>query len=159
MTAVHVFDSAGSNFPALADFLLVYMDGAYANLGEAKKRYPQARLIQCTVHGASGVRVIDVESGTITTTQGVDLALAEIKAGRRPWLYGSLSSISAMAEGMNDVPDKFDWWLAHPDGNGTLPTGYGAKQYSWPNAYPVEAGQGFDVSIANLDLCLYEAPK
>ena len=160
---LHCYDSAPRAFPWFADVLLVYADGRYANVAWAQTHYPNARLLQCTVLGRPGVRVIDVEPGCVwPVSKAVELAQEDIKDRYRPWLYANGSTWD---DELRPALDKagvsaalYDSWLAQPDGVAEVPPGYQAKQYSWPQAHPVGPGQGYDVSVAWLEAVMWRPP-
>lgn len=157
-----MYDSAGRAFPWFADVLLVYADGRYANLAWAQAHYPDARLLQCTVTGRPGVRVIDVEPGCVwPVPKAVELAQEDIKDRYRPWLYASGDTWDELRPALDHAGVSaalYDSWLAQPDGDPTIPPGYQAKQYSWPQAGPVEPAQGYDVSVAWLEAVMWRPP-
>lgn len=159
---VHVYDSAGGAWPWFADVLLVYADGEYAQVPEAQRRFPNARLLQCTVTGRPGVRVIDVEPGCVWPIgKAIELAQENIKNRYRPWLYANAATWAELAPALQHagVSDAlYDRWLAAPDGVAQADYPYVASQYSWPTSHPVEPGQGYDVSVAWLSAVMWRPP-
>ena len=162
-----MYDSAPRAFPPWADVLLVYCDGQYENLKWAQARFPNVRLLQCTVLGRPGVRVIDVEPGCVwPVSKAVELAQHEIAHRYRPWLYANGNTWDNELRPALDhamvSPALYDSWLAEPDGVAEVPLGYQAKQYSWPEQHPVvppgEGSQGYDVSVAWLEAVMWRPP-
>lgn len=163
---LHVYDSAPRSFPWFADVLLVYADGQYKNLAWAQRHFPNARLLQCTVTGRPGVRVIDVEPGCVwPVSKAVELVQEDIKDRYRPWLYANAATWAELGNALQEAGVSgalYDRWLAQPDGVAEVPPGYQAKQYSWPEQHPVvppgEGSQGYDVSVAWLEAVMWRPP-
>lgn len=163
---LHVYDSAPKAFPWFADVLLVYADGQYENLVWAQRHVPNARLLQCTVTGRPGVRVIDVEPGCVwPIAKAVDLVQEDIKDRYRPWLYANAATWAELAPALEHAGVSgtlYDRWLAQPDGVALADYPYVAKQYSWPEQHPVvppgEGNQAYDVSVAWLAAVMWRPP-
>ena len=150
---VHVYDSAANAFPAWADFLLVYVDGRYANSVWAAEHFPLAHKIPIAVMGQPGVRVCDCENGDLTPAGAAEWAADEVHAARKPWVYVADSNRPAVESGLaarGISPGRVQWWEANPDGIAVIRAGYSAKQYSWPVTHPLAPGQRYDVSVAYL---------
>ena len=158
---VHVFDSAASAFPVWADFLLVYVDGDFANSVWAAEHFPDAHKIPITVKGQAGVRVCDCETGDLTPAGAAEWAETELREGRHPWIYVNDSTrpkVEAALIARGIKPTQLQWWESNPDGVPTIRAGYSAKQYSWPQDHPLVAGQQFDLSVAYISAVM-EADK
>ena len=163
---LHVYDSAPRAFPWWADVLLCYADGRYENLAWAQAHFPGTRTLQCTVTGQPGVRVIDVEPGCVwPVAKAVELVRRNVADRYRPWLYanGDVWRDLGLALSRAGVSAAlYDRWLAQPDGIAAVPTGFAAKQYSWPDQHPVippgQGSQGFDVSVATIEAVMWRPP-
>jgi hypothetical protein len=156
-----LYDSVNAKtIPPGAQLVAGYVDGAYANVADLKKRFPHAYVVTITVFGKAGARVADVETGDLTPPQGAKWALAELHSGRRPTIYTSAAVMPAMKLELSKLrvdPIAVDFWVAHWVTVGTqppatppaLPTGAVALQYAANIPYGPYGGGAYDLSVTN----------
>lgn len=96
MTArIHIAydDTSIGLIPADAQWIGVYIDGRYVNVDAVRKAFPNAVVFTITALGAPGADFCDCESGDLTPAQAVTWVLSELKAGRTPGIYASVSTM------------------------------------------------------------------
>jgi hypothetical protein len=127
-------DTNIADIPSSAQMIAVYADGPYAGTEPAaRKRFPHALIVTITVRGEPNREICDCETGDLTPPEAAHWALAEHKAGRHPTIYCSASpwdevKAAVRAVGLDPAKDV-SWWIAHYDGDPTIPAGAVAKQY------------------------------
>jgi hypothetical protein len=156
-----LYDSVNAKtIPAGAQLVAGYVDGAYANVADLKKRFPHAYVVTITVFGKAGARVADVETGDLTPAQGAKWALDELHAGRRPTIYCSAAVVPAVKLELSKLrvdPVAVDFWVAHWVSVGTqppakvpaVPTGAVALQYAANIPYGPYRDGAYDLSVTN----------
>ena len=147
---VHVYDSVNvDNIPPNADFILAYMDGDYKNIDQVQKKFPNSRIIQCTVLPKPGVRVYDCERGDLTPTEIIQIISKEYDEGRIPWIYCQPRIRPWILKNLTPKTcDNVDFWEANWDNKPTINPGFTAHQYTSASC---------DVSIAYLNSVLYKS--
>lgn len=123
-----------ANIPAEATMIAPYVDGRYANIDEARRRFPHAELVPITVFGGHTVAdVVDCEKGDATPPQAAAWAKWRHDAGAHPTIYCNTSTRPAVIAECHKLGlalgRDFEIWEAHYDGVSTIPTGDAAKQY------------------------------
>lgn len=121
-----------SNCPTGAPLYGAYVDGRYANVAAMQNRNPNARIVKITVTGNTlNAHVADVENGDLSPTSGAAWAKRRLAAGYHPTLYCSASVWPAVknAVAAAGIAGKVSYWIAHYDGDPTIPNGAVAKQY------------------------------
>lgn len=122
MTGLTMFDSVSlDQIPADAQFLAAYVDGRFANVAEARDRFPHARILSIAVFAAHDADALDIESGDATPGQAV--AWYERQKARgvtRPCLYASASVMQSDVVGVlmaAKIPrSSVRLWSAHYTG-------------------------------------------
>jgi hypothetical protein len=112
----YIYDSVNPlGIPAGVDVVAGYVDGAYANIEAMRKAHPQAYVLEITVTGRPGVRVVDCERGDLTPEQAAAWAHTELKAGRKPTVYCSESTWPDVIEYLKKLrvhQTAVEWWIA-----------------------------------------------
>lgn len=133
-TIHRMYDSTNiGDIPKTAGMIAVYADGRYEGTeAAARARFPHALLVTITVRGEADRNVCDCETGDLTPAEAARWAKAEIAAGRHPTIYCSDSpwpSVKAAVHAAGIDAKDVSWWIAHYDGDPTIPVGAVAKQY------------------------------
>ena len=91
MTGLTMYDSVDlGQIPADAQFLAAYVDGRFANVAEARDRFPHARILSIAVNAAHDADCLDIETGDATPAQAAAWFLRQKARGiTRPCLYAS----------------------------------------------------------------------
>jgi len=112
----YIYDSVNPlGIPAGVEIVAGYVDGLYANIEAMKKAHPQAYVLEITVTGRPGTRVVDCERGDLTPAQAAAWAHTELKAGRRPTIYCSEASwfnVITELQKLRVHSTAVDWWIA-----------------------------------------------
>lgn len=121
LTTVHVAydDTDVALIPADATIILVYIDGRFRNIDAVRARFPHALIITITVTGIAGARFVDCEAGDLTPAQAAHWAANELKAGRKPGIYASVSNMPAVIAALAALGihrDQVLLWSAHYTG-------------------------------------------
>lgn len=156
VTASAVIDYVRRHPGAIA---LGYVDGAYQTYEElVAARIPTVAI---TVAGRPDTAVVDCEPGNISPDATVSWAVRELRAGRRPTIYGGSDVHDQVYRGLEARridPGLVDYFLARyvqvapPLGRVRfprfLPRGYSAWQFA--DSIPVADGHSIDLSVASL---------
>jgi len=121
-----------------------YRDGAYANVDEARTRFPHARLVVITVTGNTlAAHVVDVERGDCSPEGGAAWAHRKVAAGQHPTIYCNSSTWPAVRSAVHalGLDGRVSYWIAEYDNRAIIPAGAVAKQYIGDHA------PGYDESI------------
>jgi hypothetical protein len=113
-----MYDSVDlSQVPANPPAVAVYVDGRFANAAEAKRRFPQARLLTIAVFAKDDADCLDIERGDATPDQAAGWVARQLARGiKRPCLYASASVMPAILVAMSHagVPrSTLRLWSAH----------------------------------------------
>jgi hypothetical protein len=141
-----MYDSAASDFPPDAQYILAYIDGPYANVSQAMAT--GAYVVTITIEGTINADCCDIEPGCLTPWQGAQWAAARQQLGLPATQYFSTSQLWAVqdanaAYGVD--PNNVYFFGAQYDGIAEIPAGYVAKQYIQGNSFPPGA---YDTSVA-----------
>ncbi len=116
-----MFDSVTvSNIPADAPAVAAYKDGAYANVDEARKRFPHARIVSIAVFASHVGEALDIETGDASPSQAAAWVKRQQKRGvKRPIVYANLSTMPVVlkalrAAGISRTDVRV--WTAHYTG-------------------------------------------
>jgi len=153
----HIYDSVvPEGIPAGARIILGYVDGHWPNYDRMKIVHPHAYIIPITVLGKPGIRIADCEPGNLSPEHAAKWANNELKAGRKPTIYCSISTkpeIVKELEKLKISPSAVDWFGAHwsfvghtPTSTPQVPTGYVALQFA---AEIPHNGHAYDESVTN----------
>lgn len=111
-----IYDSVNPlGIPAGVAVVAGYVDGNYANIEAMRKAHPQAYILEITVTGQKGVRVVDCERGDLTPAAAAQWAVDELKAHHRPTVYCSASNWPLVMEELSKQrihAAAVDWWIA-----------------------------------------------
>ena len=93
MTGITMYDSVDlGQIPADAQFLAAYVDGRFANVAEARDRFPHARILSIAVNAAHDADCLDVETGDALPADAPGWYDRQRARGlERPCLYASAS--------------------------------------------------------------------
>jgi hypothetical protein len=130
--------------PTSAVLVAGYVDGPYAWSKGDWARFPKAVKVRIATRAATNDgHVLDVEPGDATAAQAVNWVVMRRKAAVDPSIYCSQSAWAgvraAFAAARVAAPH---YWIAHYDGDKTIPAGAVAKQY----ADPPNTGGHYDLS-------------
>lgn len=135
MTLRTMYDSVtAANLPTTATLVAAYVDGAYANVADVRKRCPKATVVTITVKGGkTAAHVVDVEQGDCTPASGAAWAKWRHDSGAHPTIYCSHSDVPDVIAACRSLGlalhRDFELWVAHYDGVAQLEDGAVAKQY------------------------------
>lgn len=140
----YMYDSVNpGHIPSSATMVAGYADGTYANLPALKARFPHATIVSIAVRWTTRAQVLDVETGNATPAQAVQWCTKTMadKSNRELTVYCSTSAWPGVraaftAAGVTEP----NYWVAHYDGNETVPAGAVAKQF-------LGDYQGYDKSV------------
>jgi hypothetical protein len=133
-----------SAIPTSAVLVAGYVDGPYTWSKGDWARFPKAVKVRIATRAATNDgHVLDVEPGDATAAQAVNWVVMRRKAAVDPSIYCSQSAWAgvraAFAAAGVAAPH---YWIAHYDGDKTIPAGAVAKQY----ADPPNTGGHYDLS-------------
>lgn len=142
-----------------AHAILGYVDGDYQTYPELRATRT-AFIVSVTVFGEPGAHVIDCEPGNVTPDQAAAWAHAELRAGRRPTVYGGREThdlVWRRLEALHVRPTLIDYYLAdyvqvapvwpHVRWPHALPVGYVAWQFC--DSIRVPGGHTIDASVVS----------
>lgn len=134
-----MFDSINiSSIPSDATEILAYTDGMYANVEQAKARFPNARIHTISAVGSVPGEWIDVEAGCVwPPNRAVDLWHSWIKYGCRGF-YCSIS-LQPTIRGLLAPGDNPEWFDANYTGVDHVDPGDVATQ--WTDAGPYDISE------------------
>lgn len=126
-----------------------YVDGAYANVDELRRRFPRTRVVTIATSAHSVADFLDVERGDATAAEAVGWVLWMRSLRRRPGVYTSRSNLGAVIAAFHArrVPVPF-FWVADWTGRPHLVPGSIATQWASPG-YGVHDGN-YDVSVVGV---------
>lgn len=102
--------------PPDAPVIIAYVDGRFANDKAARRAFPHATILTITVTGRPGARFCDCETGDLTPGGAARWAHDELHAGRKPGIYGAVSSwpaIMAQLRAFDIARPDILVWTAH----------------------------------------------
>lgn len=128
-----------------------YINGQYANIDEARKQFPHARILGISVGGEVPADAYDIERGDYTPEQAASLfRIAQEHGIWRPCFYAQLSGVmSAVRQSLNTVvKSRADvrLWVAYYNNQADLPAEYDAHQFT-----DRALGRSLDESICRSD--------
>lgn len=130
-----------ANLPPGANLYAGYTDGKYANIDAIKARFPGKPVVTISVNGTTAADVLDVEAGNIAPEHAPAWVRWMRRNGSDPTVYCPLSLWPACKSSfMAQATNPPHWWVAHYDGDPTIPPGAVAKQYR------SDVQGGYDVS-------------
>ena len=147
-------------FPSAA-LVLGYVDGQWPTYDELRRNYADSstHVLSVTVAGKAGADFADCEKGNIQPPQVAQWAKSELKAGRKPGIYGSKDFLDACRVELGKVrvrPSLVNWFLAdyiqvapqlsEVKWPRSVPSGYVGWQFA--DSIPVN-GHTIDCSIVN----------
>ena len=162
----YIYDSVNPlGIPAGVEVVAGYVDGDYANIAGLRAAHPQAYILEITVTGRKGVRVVDCERGDLSPREAAQWAFVELRAGRRPTIYCSESNWAAVIEclkAMRVHQEAIDWWIASwttvNRAPGPVPNIFpGAQARQYASDVP-HNGSSFDLSVTEGRWPLIEHP-
>lgn len=111
----YAYDSVTlSAAPSDPEYVLAYIDGDFANVDQARRDFPNAKILTISVHGAPGADYYDVEAGDLTFSQAVQVALRETQAGRVPGFYCSRDNFTTLIQMLRAAGVRhYRRWSAH----------------------------------------------
>lgn len=120
-----------ANIPATATMVAGYVDGKYANLTAMRKRFPNAVIVGIAVRASTNDGdVLDIETGDATPAQGPGWVKMRRAAGKDPSVYCNSSTWPAVRAAFKAAKvAEPHYWIAHYDGDPTIPAGAMAKQF------------------------------
>lgn len=123
-----------SGIPAGATLIAGYADGHYANLPALKARFPHAVVVGIAVTASfNGGTILDVEKGDATPAEAPGWVVKRRAAGVDPTVYCNSSTWPSVKTAFTKAGvAQPHYWIAHYDGDPTIPAGAVAKQ--WRNA-------------------------
>lgn len=126
-----------------------YVNGRFANVDEARRRFPHARILGISVGGIVAADCYDIERGDYTPAQVPELYKAALDGGIwRPCFYAQLSGVMpAVRDELRPIiKDRADvrLWVAYYNGQADLPAAYDAHQFT-----DRALGRSLDESICN----------
>lgn len=136
MITRRMYDSTSiADIPKDAEVILAYADGRYANVADAKRRFPKAQVVGITVLGLPDADVCDCENGLLTVEEAARWAAGRVKAGQHPTIYCNRSTWQSAKDAVEKVlhPDEVSWFIAEYDGVAEVPDGAVAKQFASPD--------------------------
>lgn len=145
-----LFDSVEVEaIPADAKQVAGYVDGAYRNIDELKRRFPHAQHLGITVTGDDlAADAIDVEQGNVQPPKAALWVARKLHLRTRPRYYTSRSNWGACIDalGVAGVPaGKVWWWIADWTGHAHSLNGAACVQYASPTL-GLPPGHHYDVS-------------
>jgi len=141
-----MYDSiTAADIPTDCDLVAGYIDGGYKWPESWWTRFPGKVKVRVAVLASTNDgHVLDVETGDATPDQAPDWVARRRRAGADPTIYCNLSNMGAIMDAFNAAGvARPHLWLAHYDGDATLPAGYVAKQY----ADAAMTGGHYDASV------------
>lgn len=117
-TMVTMYDDVNvSALPPGAAAYAGYVDGAWANYGAIKARFPHAKVLSIAVFPSADAECLDVEAGDATVSQIYGWFKRQQAAKVwKPVIYSSVSNISSIAATMNAngfARSSYRLWSAH----------------------------------------------
>lgn len=113
-----------SNIPPNPPAVAAYKDGLYANVDEARKRFPHARIVPIAVFASHVGEALDIETGDATPTQAPAWVKRQKARGvKRPIVYANLSTMPAVLKALSAQGIKRSdvrVWTAHYTGHSHL---------------------------------------
>lgn len=162
MDQLHCYDSVTWDAIPNAPVVLSYVDGDYRTWDQLKDHYKGTgtAVISVTVDCLPGAMMADCEAGNAGPVAVANWAKAELKAVRRPTIYGSLDVLQACARTLRAIrinPVLVDWFLADyvqvappldaVDWHRLIPAGYVGWQFA--DSIPVPGGHTVDASLVH----------
>lgn len=116
--SIIMYDSVDlSQVPANAPAVAAYVDGRFANVPEARKRFPQAHILTIAVFAKDDADCLDIETGDATPAQAAGWVARQFARGvKRPCLYASAGTMQVILESVNAAGisrDTLRLWSAH----------------------------------------------
>lgn len=130
MTRIFYDSTTIDDIPADAVGIFAYANGRYANVGEARQKFPHAVIGTIAVSADAVADILDVERGDATPEQAPGWALRMRLQGRVAYVYCSASSWGAVkaAFAQSHVPEP-EWGIADYDNVAQMIPGAIYKQY------------------------------
>lgn len=125
------------NLPSTSALIGAYCNGLYTNMVQVMLRFPRAVVVKISVYATRDAgTVLDVENGNARPDEAPGWAAKRRLAGVDPTVYCNISTWSAVQQAFaaQGVPQPH-YWIAHYDGDPTIPPGAVAKQYQNGSAY------------------------
>lgn len=115
---ITMYDSVDlSQVPANAQAVAVYVDGRFANVAQARARFPKAHILSIAVFARDDADCLDIERGNATPDQAAGWAARQFARGlKRPCLYASASVMQVILESVSAAGisrDALRLWSAH----------------------------------------------
>ncbi|MGO9902621.1 MAG: hypothetical protein ACLP0J_23705 [Solirubrobacteraceae bacterium] len=135
MTYLTMYDSVNVGaIPANAEYVALYVDGPFANLGPGRARCPHAKILTITVIPANTADCCDCEQGDITIGQAEAWVQQRLAADiYRPCVYANADrwDNQGLQAGLAAYGNRIRRWTAsYPGAGPTVPDGYDAHQWS-----------------------------
>jgi hypothetical protein len=113
-----MYDSVDlSQVPANAPAVAAYTDGRFANVPEARARFPGAHILTIAVFAKDDADCLDIERGDATPDQAAGWVARQLARGvKRPCLYASASVMQVILESVSVAGvsrDTVRLWSAH----------------------------------------------
>jgi hypothetical protein len=123
-----------TDIPLTAAMVAGYVDGPFAWSPAGWARFSSAVHVRIATRASTNDgHVLDVEPGDATATQAVAWVLMRRRAGADPTVYCGQSAWAAIQAAFAAAHvTQPHYWVAHYDGDPTIPAGAVAKQYTDP---------------------------
>jgi len=138
MTRRTMYDSiTASNLPTGGDLYAGYVDGRWPNADAIGARFPGRTVVRIATSASTNAGVVgDGPPDNGTWTAWVQWTVRRRAAGADPTVYTNSSSWSAGIQAFKEAGvAEPHWWIAHYDGDPTIPSGAVAKQYASNDSY------------------------
>ncbi|WP_162890286.1 hypothetical protein [Streptomyces olivoreticuli] len=134
-----------SNIPGDATMIAGYADGLFANIPEIKHRFPQATVVSIAVRPTTPAQVLDVEPGDATPADAVEWCTKTMAStsNKELTVYCSSSAWPSVRSAFQSAHvTEPNYWIAHYDGDPSIPSGAVAKQYASNNDFDTSVVTG-----------------
>lgn len=144
---ITMYDSVTvAEIPAKAAAVAGYVGGKFSTFVQLLHDFPHALKLSIAVNSSENAECLDVETGDATPEEAPAWIKRQKALGvRRPCVYANESTMPAVKSAIISAGidrSEIRLWVAHYDGDATVPSGYDAKQYS-----DKALGRNLDVSV------------
>lgn len=126
-----------ANLPSGGDLYAGYVDGRWPDAAAIAERFPGKPVVRIATSTSTNDGVVgDGPPDNGTWAQWVAWTVRRRAAGADPTVYTNASSWSAGIQAFKDAGvAQPHWWIAHYDGDPTIPAGAVSKQYASNASY------------------------
>lgn len=141
MTRTMYDSTTMANIPDAAAMVAAYVDGRYANVPEARARFPHAVVAEIAVSASTDAgQILDVEQYDAAPTEAPGWVQRRRAAGVDPSVYCNSSTWPAVRAAFAAAAvAEPHWWIAQYDNDPTIPAGAVAKQYQDAGPYDISS--------------------